>query len=234
MKTIRANFTSVAKLCCDTCDLDEYLIFDQHKHYHEDEEKMTHVFSFIDKNKLNRREKRKRVKFVLKNFNKIQNGLEPSFSGLLVRYNQLTELISVLQGEALDVGIITQEDLSDIASTKTIPIKIINEEKWPEAVFLRTSDDLVFSSDIDKVEDGIRMLDFSFSWAIPEKYTKKEIRKWARSYIKGESKHLFQDYEGFLYKQDFINLLKTLIFVVDHIKIDNAKGMILNESYFEL
>jgi len=223
MKIIDANWEPIIRMNCNCLGGTDYIEVHRDKTYHENEDSGVYYIKFIDEEEWDFKTRLRTFLKYRKDWKKFISGDCQSYNGIYFSYKQLDEFYSILMNDARENEIILNKDIEKIEVFKKKDFEKYKWDKNPiyDVILYKSKDDFVFSADIQ--EDMIH--DFKFSWAFSKDIKKKDIRRYTRNFLFKPKYHpyLCKENEIFLYKQDLIDLLSIIHFIIKNTTIDGDK-----------
>lgn len=232
MEIIQSGWQPVCEVLCSVCGERESVVFHRNKDYHTDEDKIVFTFEFKDKGNTFRSRLRQTF-YTLKNFQQFKDGKDQTYNEICMSTDQVSELYTKLLSECQTGDIFSSGDIDYINSfNHPVPIKF---NELPEScsiqdiVLFKSQENLVFSIETTTAHDKATnadktvVFDLGFSFAIDSKMTKKQLRKRIYGYLRGHTPFLGNAYSGFLYKEETVQLLANMRYILDNLDGDKLK-----------
>ena len=220
MKIIRSYYERICKVLCSICNEREYVDIDRFKEYpNEDDE--VYVFSFNNLIKFGFFKRLKDVFLTLKNFNSYKNGEHQFQNSMTLDFEQISELYNELYNDALNNDILKSKDIEYINKNKKLKIsKYNNKDNFFIGLLFKSKENMVLSASIIKRDKMMSYCYYHLGWTLPYSLTKKELKRSAIKYIFNRTSYYFKKCELFIYKNDLIEFLFALNYIVTNTKVD--------------
>jgi len=225
MKIIDAYYKPIVRVNCDCLGGNDFVEFHRDKSYLSNKDKCAYYVKFIDNDDWGFSTRLRTFFTYRKQWKNFINGEYQTYSGIFLKYDQISELFLTLYNDALENEIIVSEDIKKIEEWEPQKDFEKYDQGYPEDILyilFKSQEGFIFS--LETIYKN--PTEFRFTWALNSDITKKEIKKYTRNFLFKNRKFLCQENEMFLYKDDIVNLLCVMNFILRKTIVDKEKRII--------
>lgn len=213
MKIIDAYYEPIVRVNCNCLGGDDYVEFHRDKSFLSNKDKCAYYVKFIDNDKWSFSTRLRTLYIYRKYWKNFINGERQTYNGISLNYDQVSELYLTLYNDALENEIIVSEDIKKIEKWEPQHSFEKYNLEYPEDILyilFKSQEGFVFSVETLYKNPA----EFKLSWAFDLSITKKEIKRYTRNFLFKNRKFFCQENEMFFYKDDVVDLLCVMNFVL--------------------